>query len=227
MELTDRSWGTEMTLYGFKDKRIADNLKRLGMASVKSADETVGVVEGIDNGSRIYLVKPTATIPAATLSGTTLTPGQGTVEVYEIDDSGEAVVRTNGESTGLECDAYNVGFTEFPATAGSGESESFCVAVEDSFGRFLLVSPLQSGYTGNVYYVNDIVPSTGSDGGYTKKIRVMEFENGHLISDEEHSDEELECCCEDEDEDGSSSSSGGEEGGTGGDGGDGGDDPWW
>lgn len=133
-----------MAFYGFSDKRIAQNLKRIGMNGVHSPSGKTTLPEVTDNGSRIFLVKPLETIPAATVSAGTVQPGSGEVEVFEIYDTASSGTttpmtrpRTNGDTTSLKRTAYNVGFSSIPGQSAAETTELY-ISVEDSFGRLLI-----------------------------------------------------------------------------------------
>lgn len=148
-----------MAIYGFSDRQTAERCKSLANSLGKNS---VSVPPLTDNGSRIFIVAPRDGIPAAEVvpsdseGFTCLKPGQAEAEVMEIVNRGtvepEFILRGRippTQSWGpnpsiLTRTVWN--FTQTPIPPGrmsetGAAGFSFCLAVEDSFGRLLVLAP--------------------------------------------------------------------------------------
>ena len=116
-----------MTIYGFKDKIVAEKLK--AFAKSKLEDTTRATYpKSIDNGSRIFIVRTNADIPAASDGTSGPMPGSGAITVSQLGES-EVIPRRNGSVTRI---AYNLAAESLPA-------DSYYIAVEDSFGKLWII----------------------------------------------------------------------------------------
>ena len=115
-------------MYGFKDKRVAENLARIGKQGVHTSTEG-GIHPTADNGSRIYIVTPSTEIPAAAEGTNGPVPGSGTVTVCQLGES-EVTPRLGGSVTRK---AYNLASDPLP-------EDRHYIAVEDSFGKLWILS---------------------------------------------------------------------------------------
>lgn len=117
----------EETVYGFKEKRIAETLRDMAQ-SPKAGASSSGAC-GLDNGSRTFVCVPDEDVPAASKAGDgTIFPGYATVTIYELGDDGAFTPRPDEAGEPLKLTAYSL--VEEPIEAGT-----FCLTAEDSFGR--------------------------------------------------------------------------------------------
>lgn len=117
----------EETVYGFKEKRVAETLRDMAQ-SPKAGASSSGAC-GLDNGSRTFVCVPDEDVPAASKAGDgTILPGYGTVTIYELGDDGAFTPRPDEAGEPLKLTAYSL--AEEPIEAGT-----FCLTAEDSFGR--------------------------------------------------------------------------------------------
>lgn len=123
-------------MYGFKNREHVETLKQIAIEHQQANATGTLPAATLASGSRIFIVRPTATIPACSDD----IPGSGTVNILH-HSWGENDV---SEPTGaLEIYSYENGTpvtrTAYNVAAQRVAAEGLYIAVEDSFGKLVII----------------------------------------------------------------------------------------